>query len=293
MTNDDYRLAYIERHGEEPYAGHCAAMWTTGHQCENEPGHEGHHDRNVSGTWVRWCDDPSTCDDPTCDLKEYGMKTDILGAADIYLTFNEKNEVMCDASRCKNRARVVLVTERDDPPYRGGGTQAQHLKIDDKYVVIWKAKCGVHDRGGHWGDIAIPSSLFTNEPRMDWDLVRRCVEKDHADRAERAARDAALDAERRREVANLTEMDFQVEAQEERRNGTRWVVKGHSYDDSWVGVAWVELDNDGTGIWHINTGGYSGYVGKGIGSPALARIIARLLLKAAETAEQNNGGEEA
>lgn len=62
--------AYRKRNGVAPNPEFCAAMWpATGHQCELEPGHAGHHDRIISGTWVRWCDEPATCDEPGCDLR--------------------------------------------------------------------------------------------------------------------------------------------------------------------------------------------------------------------------------
>jgi hypothetical protein len=65
-----YLAAYLERHGEEPYLGHCAAMHpATGHQCELSPDHGGHHDRIISGSWVRWCDEPQTCNDEGCDVR--------------------------------------------------------------------------------------------------------------------------------------------------------------------------------------------------------------------------------
>lgn len=69
-TQAAYVAAYRERNAEEPSAWHCAAMWpATGHQCELVPGHAGHHDRIISGTWVRWCDAPASCTEPRCDLR--------------------------------------------------------------------------------------------------------------------------------------------------------------------------------------------------------------------------------
>ena len=59
-------MRYVDQNNQQPYNEHCAAYWpATGHQCELLPGHKGHHDRIISGTWVRWCDvaDRASCTD--------------------------------------------------------------------------------------------------------------------------------------------------------------------------------------------------------------------------------------
>lgn len=51
------------------HVAYCPAAWpATGHQCELPVGHDGHHDRIITGEWVRWCDTPTTCDWASCDL---------------------------------------------------------------------------------------------------------------------------------------------------------------------------------------------------------------------------------
>jgi len=219
---------------------------------------------------------------------------DILGTADKYLTFNEKGEVMCGScfGDRRNRARKVYLDSRDEPwPANASGFQPLHIEVDGAYVRFGRAKCGVHDRS-YSRTASIKPDLLTGDRPLDFDLLRRAYLKaktEEADREERMRRDYMADLIR---TATMTRDRFTVE-EAGQSGGMRWTVYGPTgYSDA-AGkpqrrpVSQVSLEND-AGVYRVTTSDFSGHVGRGRGSTALTRLVAELMVAAADKADEMN-----
>jgi len=225
------------------------------------------------------------------------VSVDILGNADTYLTFNEKNEVLCGSctgyNRPKSRARVVYLDGRDDPyPTNAAGQQRLHIEVDGKYIAFGSAKCGVHDRA-YTRTFQVNPNMLTNDPLLDFDVLHRAyiIQRDEEQRRQQSFHDDYVAGLRR--TAAMTEDEFTIEytvLSERRGGGTEVTIKGPSHDEPRE-VAKVTLDND-YGVWSVHTVEYGGHTGRGRGSPAIARIIGRLLIEMADSADELNRREQ-
>lgn len=223
---------------------------------------------------------------------------DILGNAAKYLYFNEKNEVLCNSctgyNKPRNRARVIYITGRDEPfVANANGFTRLHIEVDGVYVAFDAAKCGTHDRS-YSRSFKVGPDLITGDRALDFDVLRRAYieQRDaEADRS-RAQQQDYVDGLRR--IALMTEDQFDIKYDivntRARGDTTEVTINGPTGYGTMAPVARVTLDND-YGVWKVSTSEFGGHTGRGRGSPALSRIIGRLLLDFADKADELNGVE--
>jgi hypothetical protein len=205
--------------------------------------------------------------------------------ADPYLIFNGRREAMCGAHGCDHRARDIEGISREAKDASVAGSRP-HIKVGDHYLWFGRALCGTHNRSHRLG-MWMQATLMTGYIDLDFDLLARAFsEKEERDRLRHERQEADYRSDRLK-VARTTDEDFNIVQENDHRSGKRWVINGRDYGGGWAPCSWVTLVNDHD-VWSITNGDYAGHTGKGRGSPALARIVARLIAEAADIADERN-----
>jgi hypothetical protein len=203
-----------------------------------------------------------------------------------YLIFNDNREAMCGVHGCDHRARDVLGISREAKDASVAGSRL-HIKVGNHYLWFGTARCGTHNRGKSHSQLWMQATLMTGYIDLDFDtLARAFSEKEERDRL-RHEREEALYRKSQLEVALMAEDQFVVERGSHYNDGVEWVIKGPDYSGKPAVTSQVSITID-AGVAHVRTSDYAGHTGRGHGSPALARLIARLLVEAADIADERN-----